>query len=65
MLKHDNNVCACSVSALAYTSRRKSVTGNEFSDIDFLYDVQRFPVQYAFRLFCRFFTEVHKYWHES
>ena len=35
--KRDNNVCACAVSA-PITSGRESVTGNGFSDIDFLHD---------------------------
>jgi len=38
------------------TSGRKSVTGNEFSDIDILRDVERFALRRCFRPFWQFFT---------
>jgi len=38
------------------TSGRKSVTGNGFSDVDFLNDVESLAVRRCFRLFWRFFT---------
>ena len=39
-----------------FTSGHKSVTGNEFSDIDFLHDVDTFVVRRRFRLFWQFFV---------
>jgi len=40
-----------------FTFGRKFVNGNEFSDIDFLYNVEILAAPDAvFRIFCRFFT---------
>jgi len=38
-----------------FISGRKSVAGNKFSDIDFLYDMERFAIRRCLRLFRRFF----------
>ena len=56
--KHENNVCASTVGpkCINFTSGRKSVNGNKFSNIDFLYNVESFAVRRCFCVFWRFFT---------
>ena len=53
--KHDNNVCACAVSALTLllvvnklNTCTQYVIGDGFSDIDFLYDVEIIAVRHCF-----------------
>ena len=54
--KHDNNVrLRMRSKCINFTSGRKSVTGNEFSNINFLYDVEILAAQRCFSLILAIF----------
>jgi len=48
--RHDNNICACAISALILFPVVNLLleSGNRFSDIDFLYDVEIFAARRCF-----------------
>ena len=48
MLSVSNTTIMSAHACINFTSGRKSVTRNEFSDIDFLYDVESFAVRRCF-----------------
>jgi len=47
LTQHDSNVCTCS-KCINSTSGHKSITENEFGDIDFLYDVEILAAWHCF-----------------